>query len=86
VPAAYELLQKYGLSSAQDAIQLSRDERMPEWGTRERQLARILESARLSTGSASDVFALSLTFSQPPTQDIIQKYFQQKGTPTARIQ
>ena len=33
IPAPYELLQKYELSSVKDAIRLSREEHIPEWGS-----------------------------------------------------
>jgi len=70
----------------QDAIQLSRAQRIPEWGPAENKLRTFWSLLGFEQVPASDVFALSLTFRQPPMQDVIQKYFQRKGLPTPLIQ
>jgi GNAT superfamily N-acetyltransferase len=86
VPAPYELLQKYELSSIEDAIRLSREERIPEWGPAETKLRKFWSLLGFQAVPGSDVFALSLSLRRPPMHEIIQTYFERKSVPTSRIQ
>jgi GNAT superfamily N-acetyltransferase len=86
VPAPYELLQKHGLASVEDAINLSREERLPEWQPAQTKLRQLWSLLGFEPVPASDVFALSLSLRQPRMQDIIQKYFERKTIPTSLLQ
>ncbi len=86
VPAPYELLQKYDLPTVRDAIQLSREQDLPEWGPAEAKLRDLWKLLGFQQVPESAVFALSLSLQRPTMQEIMQKHFERKSLPTLRIQ